>query len=43
MVYNTDRERFPANLVAGMFSFSAAELFEIQKAEEKKAPTVSFS
>src|SRR5689334_1729029 len=27
MVYNTDRERFPTNLIAGMFNFGPAELF----------------
>ena len=43
MVYNTDREVFPSNLIAGMFNFAAAELFVIDKAEEKVAPKVSFS
>ncbi len=43
MVYNTDREVFPSNLVAGMFNFTAAELFVIDKPEQKDAPKVSFS
>jgi LemA protein len=43
MQYNTDREVFPGNIVAGMFNFAAAELFVIEKAEEKVAPKVSFS
>jgi LemA protein len=43
MVYNTDREVFPSNLIAGMFNFTAAELFVIDKPEEKVAPKVSFS
>src|SRR6185369_11276519 len=43
MTYNTDREVFPANLIAGMFNFMPAELFVIDKAEEKVAPKVSFS
>jgi LemA protein len=43
MTYNTDREVFPSNLIAGMFNFSAAELFVIEKPEEKEAPKVSFS
>ncbi len=43
MVYNTDRERFPTNLIAGMFNFSPAELFVIDKPEQKEAPKVSFS
>jgi LemA protein len=43
MTYNTDREVFPSNLVAGMFNFVAAELFVIDKPEQKDAPKVSFS
>jgi LemA protein len=43
MAYNTDREVFPSNLIAGMFNFSPAELFVIEKPEEKQAPKVSFS
>jgi LemA protein len=43
MVYNTDREVFPSNLIAGMFNFSPAELFVIDKPEQKDAPKVSFS
>ena len=43
MVYNTDREVFPSNLVAGMFNFGPAELFVVDKPEQKDAPKVSFS
>jgi LemA protein len=43
MTYNTDREVFPSNLIAGMFNFGAAELFVVDKPEEKVAPKVSFS
>jgi LemA protein len=43
MAYNTERERFPSNLVAGMFNFGPAELFQIQKPEEREAPKVSFA
>jgi LemA protein len=43
MVYNTDREVFPSNLIAGMFNFTAAELFVIDKPEQKDAPKVSFT
>jgi LemA protein len=43
MTYNTDREVFPSNLIAGMFNFSPAELFVIDKPEQKDAPKVSFS
>ena len=42
MVYNTDREIFPNNLIAGMFNFAAAELFVIDKPEQKEAPKVQF-
>jgi LemA protein len=43
MTYNTDREVFPSNLIAGMFNFGAAELFVVDKPEQKDAPKVSFS
>ena len=43
MTYNTDREVFPSNLIAGMFNFTAAELFVVDKPEQKDAPKVSFS
>jgi LemA protein len=42
MGYNTTRETFPTNLIAGPFNFGAAELFVIEKPEEKEAPKVSF-
>jgi LemA protein len=41
-VYNTGRETFPANIVAGMFNFGTATLFEVEDAAEKEAPKVSF-
>jgi LemA protein len=42
MAYNTQRETFPTNTMAGMFNFGPAELFVIEKPEEKVAPKVSF-
>ena len=42
MAYNTQREIFPSSLIAGTFNFTAAELFTIEKAEEREAPKVSF-
>ena len=42
MVYNTKREVFPSNIVAGMFSFGAAEMFQITDEAEKAAPKVQF-
>ncbi|MGH7991111.1 MAG: LemA family protein, partial [Limisphaerales bacterium] len=35
MSYNTDREVFPSNLIAGMFNFGPAELFVVDKPEQK--------
>jgi LemA protein len=43
MVYNTARESFPTNIIANTFNFTAAEMFVIDKPEEKAAPKVSFS
>ncbi len=42
MVYNTYREQFPGNIVAGFFSFRGAEPFEVEEPEAKKAVRVSF-
>ena len=38
--YNTSRETFPSNIIAGSFKFAAAELFEISDAAERHVPTV---
>src|SRR5512138_1632144 len=43
MSYNTTRESVPTNLVAGVFNFAPAELFVVEKEQEKEAPKVSFS
>jgi LemA protein len=43
MTYNTKRETVPTNIVAGMFNFAPAELFEVESEEERQAPKVSFS
>ncbi len=44
MSYDTDRQRFPGNIVAGMFSgtFTPREYFEIEIAAERAAPKVEF-
>jgi len=42
MTYNTQREVFPSNIIAGMFNFAAAELFVVEKPEEREAPKVQF-
>ena len=43
MVYNTKREVFPTNIIAGIFNFAAAELFQVDDDAERQAPKVSFS
>jgi LemA protein len=43
MAYNTKREVFPTNIIAGIFNFAAAELFQVDDAAERQAPKVSFS
>jgi LemA protein len=43
MAYNTKRELFPTNLIAGLFNFNPAELFRIEKPGERDTPSVSFS
>lgn len=42
MTYNTKREVFPTNVVAGMFNFTAAELFKIEDPAEREVPKVQF-
>lgn len=41
--YNTQREVFPANIIAGLFNFAAAELFQIQNGAERAVPSASFT
>jgi LemA protein len=43
MGYNTTRERFPTNLIAGMFNFAEAQLFQIENTAEREAPKVKFT
>jgi LemA protein len=42
MRYNTARESFPTNVMAGMFNFEAAPLFVVEVEEERAAPRVTF-
>jgi LemA protein len=42
MGYNTQREQFPASLIAGLCGFGPAQLFEIESPKEREAPRVSF-
>ncbi|EEF59197.1 LemA family protein [Pedosphaera parvula] len=42
MMYNTKRESVPTNFIANTFNFGPAEMFVIEKPEEKAAPKVQF-
>jgi LemA protein len=43
MEYNTKRESFPDNVLAGPFGFGAAEMLQAtESAEERRAPKVAF-
>ena len=42
MTYNTQREVFPASVVAALGGFAPAPLFEIESPKERDAPKVSF-
>lgn len=41
--YNTSRETFPNVVVANLFNFTEAQLFEVGSEKEREAPKVSFS
>ena len=43
MTYNTQRETFPAVLLAGALGFQSAELFQIDDPTERQAPKVQFN
>ena len=40
--YNTEIQKFPNNLMAGMGGFAPAQLFETESPKEREAPRVSF-
>ena len=40
--YNTKTQVFPANLLAGMFGFTAREFFSLEDESQRDAPEVSF-
>ncbi len=42
MGYNTAREVFPTNIIAGMFNFGPAELFSVEAPEQRETVKVSF-
>jgi len=41
--YNNKTQMFPSNIVASMTGFKAGEFFEVEVAEERETPKVSFS
>ncbi len=41
--YNTELEKFPSNIIAGMFHFTAESLFEVDNAEARKNVKVDFN
>jgi LemA protein len=43
MNYNNKREMFPSSIIAGMFNFTEATLFEVKDDKEREAIKVSFS
>jgi LemA protein len=43
MAYNTQRETFPAVLLAGALGFQPATLFQIEDPSERQAPKVQFN
>ena len=40
--YNTAVQKFPSNIVAGMFGFKEQEFFQLEDKAEKEAPQVKF-
>lgn len=42
LFYNNKIQMFPSNVVAGMFSFTKRDFFEIENEAEREAPKVSF-
>ena len=42
MAFNNAREVFPNNIIANMFAFKEAQLFEIKVESEREAPKISF-
>ena len=41
--FNISQQVFPGNIIAGMFGFQAAELFEVKEAAEREVPAVDLS
>lgn len=43
LYFNNKIEMFPSNIVAGMFNFKQAEMFELDEPQARMAPKVSFN
>ena len=43
LFFNNKIQMFPSNIVAGMFSFTKRDFFEVENAAEREVPKVSFS
>lgn len=43
LFFNNKTQMFPSNIIAGMFSFTQRDFFEVETAAEREAPKVSFS
>ena len=41
-IYNVGIQKFPANIVAGMFNFTKRDFFELEDTEQREAPSVKF-
>lgn len=42
MTYNTKREVFPSNIIAGMFNFTPFNFYELEDKAQREAPQVKF-
>ncbi len=42
LFFNNKIQMFPSNVIAGMFSFSKRDFFQVEGAEERQVPKVSF-
>lgn len=42
MHYNIFREKFPNNLIAGLFAFKESAQLQLESAEARQAPKVTF-
>jgi LemA protein len=42
VIYNTARQTFPGNMIAGMFNFEPRDFFQVEVATEREAPKVKF-